>query len=136
MPVERRYYDEVTRMSDLHTFFAQSGELIFPPRVLHFLTQIFDRDLVALQSMTMPKSTEEKLHIDTGTLTLTEPLAMAASWVALEDVQPHSGEFQFIPGSHRLAELLHFGTDKATKATSRSSTGSRRPSSACLRNED
>ena len=53
------------------------------------------------------------MHIDTGPLTLTEPLSLAGSWVALEDVQPLSGEFQFVPGSHRLPELLHYGTDKA-----------------------
>jgi hypothetical protein len=67
---------------------------------------------VAFQTMTMRKGSEENLHIDTGPLTLTEPMSMAASLVALEDVQPQSGEFQFIPGSHRLPELLHYGTDK------------------------
>ncbi len=112
IPVDRRYYDEVTKMSDLHSYFVCGGDLIFPAPVLRFLTQIFDRDPVVFQSMTMRKGSQENLHIDTGPLTLTEPLAMAASWIALEDVQPHSGEFQFIPGSHRLPELLHYGTDK------------------------
>jgi hypothetical protein len=52
------------------------------------------------------------LHIDTGPLTLTEPMSLVGSWVALEDVQPLSGEFQFIPGSHQTPELLHHGTAK------------------------
>ena len=67
---------------------------------------------MAFQTLTMRKGSEEGMHIDTGPLTLTEPLSLAGSWVALEDVQPLSGELQFIPGSHRLPELLHHGTDK------------------------
>jgi ectoine hydroxylase-related dioxygenase (phytanoyl-CoA dioxygenase family) len=110
--IDREHYDDVTKVSDVHSFFAKAGELVFPPAVLRFMTQIYERPPVVFQTMTMRKGSQENLHIDTGPLTLTEPMSMAASWVALEDVQPDSGEFQFIPGSHRLPELLHYGTDK------------------------
>jgi phytanoyl-CoA hydroxylase len=110
--IDRAHYDDVAKVSDVHSYFSKAGELIFPPPVLRFLTQIYERPPVVFQSMTMRKGSQENLHIDTGPLTLTEPMAMAASWVALEDVQPRSGEFQFVPGSHRLPELLHYGTDK------------------------
>lgn len=112
LPLDRKFYDEVTKVASLHLWFDRAGELVFPPAVLRFLTQIYERPPVAFQTMTMRKGSEENLHIDTGPLTLSEPMSMAASWVALEDVQPLSGEFQFIPGSHRLPELLHHGTDK------------------------
>jgi phytanoyl-CoA hydroxylase len=112
LPMDRKYYDEVTKVGEIHTCFERAEELIFPPPVLRFLTQIYERPPVVFQTMTMRKGSEEILHIDTGPLTLTEPMSMVASWVALEDVQPLSGEFQFIPGSHRLPELLHYGTDK------------------------
>lgn len=112
LPMDRKFYDEVTKVGSLHLWFDRAQELIFPPAVFRFLTQIYERPPVAFQTMTMRKGSEENLHIDTGPLTLTEPMSMAASWVALEDVQPFSGEFQFIPGSHRLPELLHYGTDK------------------------
>jgi phytanoyl-CoA hydroxylase len=112
LPLDRKFYDEVTKVGEMHTCFERAGELIFPPPVLRFLRQIYDRDPVVFQTMTMRKGSEEGLHIDTGPLTLTEPMSMAAAWVALEDVQPFSGEFQYIPGSHRLPELLHYGTDK------------------------
>ncbi len=112
LPMSRRFYDEVSKVSDLHCYFDLAGELIFPPLVLRFLEQIFERPPVVFQTMSMRKGSEETLHIDTGPLTLTEPLSMAASWVALEDVQPCSGEFEFVPGSHRLPELLHYGVEK------------------------
>lgn len=112
LPMDRKYYDEVSKVSDLHCCFPRAGELIFPPAVLRFLTHIFERPPVAYQSMSMRKGSEEDLHIDTGPLTLTEPMSMAASWVALEDVKAGSGEFEYVPGSHALPELLHYGTDK------------------------
>lgn len=112
LPLDRKFYDEITKVGSLHLWFDRAGELIFPPRVLRFLNQIYERPPVAFQTLTLRKGSEEQLHIDTGPLTLTEPLSLAGSWVALEDVQPLSGEFQFIPGSHRLPELLHHGTDK------------------------
>ena len=112
LSINREHYDDVTKVSDVHSYFARAGELIFPAPVLRFMTQIYERPPVVFQTMTMRKGSQENLHIDTGPLTLTEPMTMAASWVALEDVQPLSGEFQFVPGTHRLPELLLYGTDK------------------------
>jgi phytanoyl-CoA hydroxylase len=112
LPVERKYRDEVVKVGSLHLWFDRAGELIFPLPVLRFLTQIYERPPVAFQTLTLRKGSEERLHIDTGPLTLTEPMSLVGSWLALEDVQPHSGEFQFVPGTHQLPELLHYGTDK------------------------
>ena len=113
VPMERKYRDLVAKVSDVHSYYPRSGELIFPAPVLRFLTQIYERPPVVFQTMTMRKGSEEGLHIDTGPLSLTEPMTMAASWVALEDVQARSGEFIYVPGSHRAPECLHYGTDKA-----------------------
>ena len=110
--VSRDLYDQVAKVSCLHWYFPRASELIFPPAVLRFMSLIYERPPVAFQSMSMRKGSEEPLHIDTGPLTLTEPMSMAASWVALEDVKPHSGEFQFVPGSHRVPEVLHHGVSK------------------------
>ncbi len=116
LPMDRKFYDEVAKVGSLHLWFDRAGELIFPRRVLRFLTQIYERPPVTFQTLTMRKGSEETLHIDTAPLTLTEPMSLAGSWVALEDVQPLSGEFQFIPGSHRLPEQLHYGIHKSHKS--------------------
>jgi phytanoyl-CoA hydroxylase len=113
LPLSRDIYDKVAKVSSIHTYFGRAGELIFPPPVLRFLTQIYDRPPVVFQTMTMRWGSEESLHIDTGPLSLTEPMSMAASWVALEDVQESSGEFEYVPGSHRVPEMLHHGATKA-----------------------
>jgi ectoine hydroxylase-related dioxygenase (phytanoyl-CoA dioxygenase family) len=110
--LSRSLYEQVAKVSCLHWYYPRAAELIFPPAVLRFLTLLYERPPVAFQTMTMRKGSEEPLHIDTGPLTLTEPMTMAASWLALEDIETHSGEFEFVPGSHALPEFLHHGTTK------------------------
>jgi phytanoyl-CoA hydroxylase len=81
--------------------------------VLRFLSLVYERPPVVFQTMSMRKGSEEPLHIDTGPLSLTEPLTLAASWLALQDVVPRSGEFMYVPGSQRVPEVLNAGTGKA-----------------------
>jgi ectoine hydroxylase-related dioxygenase (phytanoyl-CoA dioxygenase family) len=40
-------------------------------------------------------------------------MELAASWTALEDVRPDSGELQYYEGSHRLPEFLFSGEHKS-----------------------
>src|SRR5258706_15285650 len=97
VPLSERLYDRVAKVSDLHYYFPRAAEIIFPEAVRRFLQQIYERPPVVFQSMSMRKGSEENLHIDTGPLTLTEPMALAAAWIALEDVQVGSGPFQYVP---------------------------------------
>jgi phytanoyl-CoA hydroxylase len=112
LPLGPDLYDRIAKVDCLHLFFPRAAELIFPQPVLEFLTDIYERPPVAFQTMTMRKGSEERLHIDTGPLTLTEPMTLTGSWIALEDVQPLSGEFEFVPGTHLLPETLHHGVAK------------------------
>lgn len=112
-PLSRELYDRVAKVSDLHYYFARAKEIVYPEPVRRFLKLIYEREAVVFQSMTMRKGSEEALHIDTGPLTLTEPLSLTAAWIALEDVREGSGEFQYVPGSHRLPEVLNNGVSKA-----------------------
>jgi phytanoyl-CoA hydroxylase len=111
--LSRSLYDRVTKVSDLHYYFARAEKIVFPASVKRFLELIYEREAVVFQSMSMRKGSEEALHIDTGPLTLTEPLSLAGAWIALEDVRHGSGEFQFVPGSHRTPEVLNNGVSKA-----------------------
>jgi hypothetical protein len=42
----------------------------------------------------------------------TAALQFAASWIALEDVQPGAGELFYYVGSHRLPDHLYAGSHK------------------------
>ena len=99
-------YERIVKVADFHYYYPRAVEILYPPRVLRFLELIYERAPVVFQTMTVRKGTEEPLHTDTGPLSLTEPMSLVASWLALEDVQPGSGELQFVPRSHRVPEQL------------------------------
>jgi phytanoyl-CoA hydroxylase len=105
-------FDEVAKVSDLHYHFRRAHELIYPKPVLDFMQAIYERPPVVFQTMTMRKGSEEELHTDTGPLTLTEPLGLAASWLALEDVDIRAGALMYVPGSHHQEALVN-GVSKA-----------------------
>ena len=106
-PLSMSFYDDVAKVSDLHYHFRRAEELIYPKPVLEFLRVIYEREPVVFQTMTMRKGSEEELHNDTGPLTLTEPYALVASWLALEDVDPLAGALMYVPGSHHEAVLVN-----------------------------
>ena len=112
-PLSRDLYHRVTKVSDLHYYFDRAQDLIFAPAIRRFLEAIYERPPVVFQTMSMRKGSEEPLHTDTGPLTLTEPMSLAASWIALEDVRQGAGALQFVPGSHQLPEVLNNGVSKA-----------------------
>ncbi|MDC8446372.1 MAG: phytanoyl-CoA dioxygenase family protein [Nitrosomonas sp.] len=112
LPLSKDMYDKVAKVSDLHYYFPRAHEIIFPEPVRRFLTLVYDRPPVVFQTMSMRKGTEEQLHTDTGPLTLTEPVALTASWLALEDVDLRAGALEYIPGSHHI-EVLVNGVSKA-----------------------
>jgi ectoine hydroxylase-related dioxygenase (phytanoyl-CoA dioxygenase family) len=105
-------YDKVAKVSDLHYYYPKAGRLIFAARIRRFLTKIYERPPVVFQTMTLRKGSQEPLHTDTGPLTLTEPLSLTASWIALEDVKSDAGPLEYVPGSHRVPECLNKGVSK------------------------
>ena len=115
LPMSLALRDRVAKVSDLHYFFPKAGEIVFSPAVRRFLERIYERPAAVFQSMSMRKGSEEILHIDTGPLTLSEPMSLAAAWIALEDVVADAGPFQYVPGSHRVPETLNAGVSKGHK---------------------
>ena len=112
LPLSMDLYDSIAKVSDLHYYFPRAHEIIFPEPVRRFLTLVYDRPPVVFQTKSMRKGTEEPLHTDTGPLALTEPVALTASWLALEDVDLRAGALEYISGSHHV-EVLVNGVSKA-----------------------
>ncbi|MBD2774698.1 phytanoyl-CoA dioxygenase family protein [Iningainema tapete] len=52
------------------------------------------------------------MHQDPAYVVLSSPTKMAASWIALEDIEAGSGELIYYEGSHRIEEFLFKGIYK------------------------
>ncbi len=87
----------------------------YPP-VLSFLKSYFRDVPCACQTLTYINGSEQDAHQDTIHLTPYPDGFMAGVWIALEDVQPESGELFVYPGSHRTPRLLsrYLGLAKVT----------------------
>jgi len=71
-----------------------------------------------MQSLSFESGSAQGFHRDTMYVIVDPPLALAASWIALEDVQPGSGELSYYEGSHALPGLLfHEDTYKSWHPT-------------------
>lgn len=88
---------------------------LYPP-VLKFLRDWFHDEPAACQSLLYINGSEQSAHQDTIHLTPYPAGYMCGVWIALEDVQPDSGELFVYPGSHRTPRVTAgaLGLEKVT----------------------
>lgn len=109
-------WGESTRLEHLHEKYPAMRELWLHPRVHHLLSLIFDEPSQPCQSLGYVFGSQQDAHQDTIHLTPFPAGYMCGVWIALEDVQPGSGELMVYPGSHRLPRvyLQGSGCEKVT----------------------
>lgn len=101
------------KVLDVHVRLPSSQKLILAPKLLAFLRDIFQEEPVAFQTLYFEYGSRQYAHQDTA-FVYTEPqYHFVASWIALEDIEPNTGELFYYPGSHKMDDLL-FG--EGTKA--------------------
>jgi ectoine hydroxylase-related dioxygenase (phytanoyl-CoA dioxygenase family) len=103
---------ERARVVDSYAFYESARETLFAKPIVEFLRTIFEADPLLFQSLSFHKGSEQGMHQDTAYVVVSSPLRLSAAWVALEDVQPGSGELMYYRGSHRLPEYLFSGEYK------------------------
>ncbi len=101
------------RLEHLHTAYPGIRCLWMHPRILHFLDLIFAARARPCQSLTFICGSEQNVHQDTVHLTPFPAGYMCGVWIALEDIQPGSGELEVYPGSHRLPRIYMNGSGVA-----------------------
>lgn len=94
------------RVNDIYVHLESARQALFNQAVVRFLSLAFDARPMLLQSLTFDSGSRQGVHQDTAYVVIDPPLALAASWLALEDVRPGSGELVYYPGSHRLNDFL------------------------------
>jgi len=104
---------------DLHWLSEEIRNLVFAAPIREFLELIFERRVLATQSLTFLRGSAQGYHQDTLYVPFTLCTQFAASWIALEDVQPGGGELTYYVGSHRLPEMLFSGRFKTLRDAER-----------------
>lgn len=78
-----------------------------------FLAAVFGAQPKAFQQAAFWRGSQQPMHKDSAYVKVaTNPLAMAATWLALEDVVPGAGELEYFVGSHRAPDFLFGGSSK------------------------
>jgi len=105
-PASPRFREERIKLLDVHAHSEAARQIIFSAPILRFLTLVFERPALAFQSLNFRWGSQQDIHQDTAFVKVSSPLEFAASWVALEDIQPDSGELEYYVGSHELDDYL------------------------------
>ena len=100
------------RLRDIYFYSEVARQAIFADKIARFLRVIFERDILAFQSLSFDIGTEQGVHQDPAYVVVSSPLEMAASWIALEDIRDDSGPLTYYEGSHRLPEFIFGGKYK------------------------
>jgi len=103
---------KMLKLLDLYSFLPAAREVIYSPATLRFLQMVFSRPPLAFQSLYFYNGSQQPLHRDTAFVRVSSPMEFVASWTALEDIQPGSGELIYYPFSQRYPEYLFEGKYK------------------------
>jgi hypothetical protein len=98
--------ERLESLFDLYVNLASAREVCLHPRISRFLSLIFDTKPVVCQQLLFQRSNSHRVHQDTSVVAVEDPMLLAASWIALEDVTEGSGELAFYDRSHRLPHYL------------------------------
>jgi hypothetical protein len=108
-----RYRDGRTKLLDAYAFSGAAREAIAAAEVVEFLTAIFADKPQAFQGLHFWNGSQQAMHKDTAYVKVdTNPMHLAATWLALEDVEAGTGELEYYVGSHRAPDFLFGGNSK------------------------
>jgi hypothetical protein len=127
--------DRFESLFDLYVNLASARDVCLHPRITRFLSLVFDTKPVACQQLLFQRSNGHRVHQDTSVVAVEDPMLLAASWIALEDVVEGSGELAFYDRSHRLPHyLFNDGTKRMNFAVDDEELYVNELDSACRRN--
>jgi len=96
------------KVLDTSMLLEGGDRLSFAPRITGFLNALFGGPALAFQSLHFEVGSTQTIHQDTAYVVVDQqPLQLAASWIALEDVTPGSGELIYFAGGHRMREWTY-----------------------------
>ena len=95
--------DKFESLFDLYVNFESSRQVCLHPRIARFLAVVFEARPIAFQQLLFQRSNQHQVHQDTSVVAVEDPMLLAATWIALEDVAEGSGELAYYDRSHNAA---------------------------------
>ncbi len=109
VPIRELSHEELLqpayRVLDFHNASTAGKRLALARPVVGFLRAVFDQPVVAMQSLTFLRGSQQGTHQDFAYVVAERPSDLAANWIALEDVHPDAGPVGYYPGSHRIPKF-------------------------------
>ncbi len=100
-------YNSSPRIVEAWRYSNPIHQLVFHPKILAILEGLLTHTPLPFSTINFLRSTEQPFHSDAVHFPTQPANQLAASWVALEDIDLKSGPLQVIPGSHKDLEFYY-----------------------------
>lgn len=108
-----RHRAGATKLLDLYTVSRLTQAVTAAPACIRFLSAVFEDTPKAFQQLCFWNGSQQSMHKDTAYVKIdSNPLSLAATWLALEDVEEGAGELEYYIGSHRAPDFVFGGVSK------------------------
>lgn len=98
--------DRRESLYDLYVNMQSARAVCMHQRIARFLSLVFQARPLAFQQLLFQTSNGHAWHQDTAFVIVEQPMLLAATWIALEDVIEGSGELAWYDASHRLPHYI------------------------------
>ena len=102
----------LTKVLDTYMVSQRAMRMAFAPKLARMLRIIFGEEPAVHQGLHFQVGSTQAIHQDTAYVVVKPALALAAAWLALEDVKPGGGELIYYRGSHRFGDFLYPGEQR------------------------
>lgn len=102
----------LTKVLDTYMVSRRALQMAFAPALERMLRIIFGEPAAVHQGLHFQIGSTQAIHQDTAYVVIKPALALAAAWIALEDVKPGGGELIYYRGSHRFGDFLYPGDQR------------------------
>lgn len=100
------------RVIDFYVPCPAALEAVLAKPITDFLFALYREAPLAFQALLFQFGSQQSMHQDPAYVVTDNPPALTASWIALEDIQPGSGELTYYKGSHRNIDVSFAGGKK------------------------
>lgn len=97
------------KLIDIYAQSENARKLNLAPSIVRFLDLLFEMPPLAFQSLSFYTGSGQSIHQDTTYVRVNSPMELVATWIALEDIKPNTGELEFYPGSQAFPDFQFSG---------------------------